>query len=165
MLSGIGDERGLRPLGIPVVQHLPGVGRNFQNHLAFTCLWETHNRWPPDEVAAVVMFWPRSSEFDSPDFFACQEAISIGSQENIARFGLPPSCWTLHGALTYPKSRGVLALIGSAASGLSGWRCGPWQLQKFELTQTHALSGDWVGENSVSRCRPRRSCRPTRGGW
>jgi choline dehydrogenase len=112
MLSGIGDERSLRPLGIPVIQHLPGVGRNFQNHLAFTCVWETHNCWPPDEVAAVVMYWPRSSEVDCPDFFACQAAIPIGSPENIARFGLPDSCWTLHGGLTHPKSRGALELTG-----------------------------------------------------
>ena len=30
MLSGIGDQDELRRLGIPVVQHLPGVGQNFQ---------------------------------------------------------------------------------------------------------------------------------------
>jgi choline dehydrogenase len=47
MLSGVGDERSLRPLGIPVVQHLPGVGRNFQDHVAFSCMWETHKCWPP----------------------------------------------------------------------------------------------------------------------
>jgi choline dehydrogenase len=33
MLSGIGDANALQPLGIPVVQHLPGVGRNLQDHL------------------------------------------------------------------------------------------------------------------------------------
>jgi choline dehydrogenase len=33
-LTGIGDERRLRLLGIPVAQHLSGVGRNFQNHPA-----------------------------------------------------------------------------------------------------------------------------------
>jgi choline dehydrogenase len=113
MLSGIGDERRLRPLGIPVAQHLPGVGRNFQNHLAFTCVWETPNCWPPDEVAAAVMFWPRSGDLHSPDFFACEGAIPLGSPENIARFGLPESCWTLHGGLTHPKSRGSLELTSA----------------------------------------------------
>jgi len=34
MLSGIGDETELRCLRIPVVQHLPGVGQNFQDHFA-----------------------------------------------------------------------------------------------------------------------------------
>jgi choline dehydrogenase-like flavoprotein len=32
MLSGIGDQAELQRLGIPVVQHLPGVGQNFQDH-------------------------------------------------------------------------------------------------------------------------------------
>lgn len=33
MLSGIGDEAQLREHGIPVVHHLPGVGRNLLDHL------------------------------------------------------------------------------------------------------------------------------------
>lgn len=33
MLSGIGDADALRKLGIASVQHLPGVGRNLQDHL------------------------------------------------------------------------------------------------------------------------------------
>ncbi len=33
MLSGIGDPAHLQPLGIPVVQALPGVGKNLQDHL------------------------------------------------------------------------------------------------------------------------------------
>lgn len=32
-LSGIGNERDLKPLGIQMVQHLPGVGANLQDHL------------------------------------------------------------------------------------------------------------------------------------
>ncbi|RZI44124.1 glucose-methanol-choline oxidoreductase [Herbaspirillum sp. HC18] len=33
MLSGIGDGEALQRLGIPVLHHLPGVGRNLQDHL------------------------------------------------------------------------------------------------------------------------------------
>lgn len=33
MLSGIGDADELKELGIPLVQHLPGVGKNLQDHL------------------------------------------------------------------------------------------------------------------------------------
>ncbi len=32
-LSGVGDRALLKPLGIPVVHHLPGVGENLQDHL------------------------------------------------------------------------------------------------------------------------------------
>jgi choline dehydrogenase len=44
MLSGIGDQAELKRLGIPVVQHLPGVGQNFQDHSAFGCVWSIRNR-------------------------------------------------------------------------------------------------------------------------
>jgi choline dehydrogenase len=35
MLSGIGDGATLKELAIPVAAHLPGVGRNLQDHLSF----------------------------------------------------------------------------------------------------------------------------------
>ncbi|MCU6434396.1 GMC family oxidoreductase N-terminal domain-containing protein [Undibacterium sp. Jales W-56] len=35
LLSGIGDGQALQALGIPVVHHLPGVGRNLQDHPDF----------------------------------------------------------------------------------------------------------------------------------
>ncbi|MBU6421802.1 MAG: choline dehydrogenase [Gammaproteobacteria bacterium] len=38
MLSGIGDAEVLRRHGIEVVQHLPGVGQNLQDHLDYTLI-------------------------------------------------------------------------------------------------------------------------------
>jgi len=38
MLSGIGDGQALQNLGIPVLQHLPGVGANLQDHLDYTLI-------------------------------------------------------------------------------------------------------------------------------
>jgi choline dehydrogenase-like flavoprotein len=35
MLSGIGDGEALQKLGIPVVHHLPGVGRNLRDHVDY----------------------------------------------------------------------------------------------------------------------------------
>jgi choline dehydrogenase-like flavoprotein len=112
MLSGIGDELCLRPLGIPVIQHLAGVGKNYQDHTALSCVWETPNCWPPDSVGAGVMFWPSCSSLDSPDCFACFGALPIASPENIARFGMPDSYWVIIGSLTHPNSRGVIELTG-----------------------------------------------------
>src|SRR6516162_5346468 len=40
MQSGVGDEAELKRFGIPVVQHLPGVGKNFQDHVLVDCVWE-----------------------------------------------------------------------------------------------------------------------------
>jgi choline dehydrogenase len=57
-LSGIGDAEHLRELGLPVVQHLPGVGESLQDHLAVhiqhTCL-------QPVSMAAVrrKSNWPK----------------------------------------------------------------------------------------------------------
>lgn len=38
MQSGVGDRDELKRLGIPVVQHLLGVGRNFQDHPIISCV-------------------------------------------------------------------------------------------------------------------------------
>ena len=38
--SGIGDGERLQALGIPVVQHLPGVGENLQDHLQLRCIYK-----------------------------------------------------------------------------------------------------------------------------
>lgn len=38
MQSGIGDQSVLEKFGIPVVRHLPGVGQNLQDHVAFDCV-------------------------------------------------------------------------------------------------------------------------------
>jgi choline dehydrogenase-like flavoprotein len=44
MQSGVGDEAELRSAGISVRQHLPGVGRNFQDHKPMDIMGEeTHN--------------------------------------------------------------------------------------------------------------------------
>jgi choline dehydrogenase len=41
MQSGIGDRSELNRVGIPLVEHLPGVGQNFQDHSVFaSCIWE-----------------------------------------------------------------------------------------------------------------------------
>jgi choline dehydrogenase len=113
MLSGIGDQGMLRTLGIPAKQHLPGVGRNFHDHLAFSCMWEVPAGHSVDQPGDAVMFWPSHDGLDQPDLFVCQGALLVASPENIARFGLPDAGWTMFGALTHPQSRGRVELTGS----------------------------------------------------
>jgi choline dehydrogenase len=50
MQSGIGDEVELQRLGIPRVQHLPGVGRNFQDHYAISSMWESEQPLAPSNT-------------------------------------------------------------------------------------------------------------------
>jgi choline dehydrogenase len=113
MLSGIGDCKALRRLGIPVVAELPGVGHNLQDHLALPCIWEGPDNEPLHNSGDTILFWPRRDGDNEPDFFACQGSILFASPECIARFGLPATGWMLLGALTHPKSRGVVELTSA----------------------------------------------------
>jgi choline dehydrogenase len=113
MQSGVGDEEELSRLGIPVHQHLPGVGRNFQDHVAWDCIWEHRKPHPPrNNAAEVVMLGETMSGLPHPDVFAWQVEVPYATEETAARFGLPESGWTFHAALTHPKSRGRIRLSG-----------------------------------------------------
>jgi choline dehydrogenase len=111
MQSGIGDQAELQRFGIPVVQHLPGVGRNFQDHPGFGCIWEYREMVPP-RVGDVTFFWKSDSDKDSPDLQTCVTQFPLSSAENAANFGLPESGWTFVGGIVQPKSRGRIRLTG-----------------------------------------------------
>src|SRR5260370_6326032 len=111
--SGIGGEAELRRFGIPVLEHLPGVGQNFQDHVAFDCVWEYQNALPPrNTMSEAIFFWKSKSGLDAPNLFACQAEVPKSSSENAARFSLPGAGWTLFGAVAHPNSRGRLRLTG-----------------------------------------------------
>jgi choline dehydrogenase len=113
MQSGIGDQGELRRFGIPVVQHLPGVGQNFQDHARFGCVWEYSEALPPrNNLCEATFFWKSQSGIASPDLQACQSEVPLASAENGAKFDLPASGWTLAGTVVRPKSRGSIALTG-----------------------------------------------------
>jgi choline dehydrogenase len=112
MQSGIGDEKQLRDFGIPVTVHLPGVGKNFQDHQAFPLVWEFPSKWDSDSRGQACMYWTSRSGLDSPDLYACLSAIPFGTPETAARYPLPEKGWFLFGALTQPKSRGTVTLTG-----------------------------------------------------
>jgi len=113
MQSGIGDQGELRGFGIPVVQQLPGVGQNFQDHTRFGCIWEYSKALPPrNNLGEATFFWKSQSGIASPDLQTCQAEVPLASPENAATFGLPDSGWTLGGSVVRPKSRGRIALTG-----------------------------------------------------
>src|SRR3979490_2572004 len=78
MHSGIGDQSALRSFGIPVVQHLPGVGQNFQDHVGIGCLWE-HPEFPAprNNAAEVTFFWKSASGVETPDLQTCQGQVPM----------------------------------------------------------------------------------------
>jgi choline dehydrogenase len=113
MQSGIGDRAELQRHGIPVRQHLPGVGQNLQDHPRFDCVWEYSRPLPRrNNAAEATYFWTSDPSLDTPDLQTCQAEHPMSSPENVARFKLPEFGWTLLGGLERPKSRGHIRLTG-----------------------------------------------------
>lgn len=50
MLSGVGAEDQLGPLGIPVIQHRPGVGQNMRDHPNLSVKFSAKDSLPPDTI-------------------------------------------------------------------------------------------------------------------
>ncbi len=113
MLSGIGDQAELQRLGIPVVQHLPGVGQNFQDHFGIGCVWEHQQPLPlRNNGGEATFFWKSNPGLDTPDLQTCLGEVPICSAETAAKFNPPAASWTLFGGLVRPKSRGQIRLTG-----------------------------------------------------
>jgi choline dehydrogenase len=113
MLSGIGDETELQRLGIPVVQHLPGVGQNFQDHFGIGCVWEHQQPLPlRNNGGEATFFWKSNPGLVTPDLQTCLGEVPICSAETAAKFNPPAASWTLFGGLVRPKSRGQIRLTG-----------------------------------------------------
>lgn len=118
MLSGVGDADTLRALSLPVIQHLPGVGRNFQDHILVAgCVFEYREPAAPRNNSAEFTFFCKSDPaLPSPDLQPMLEECAFGSEVTRPAYGLPvdPStCFTLAPGLIRPKSRGHVALTGA----------------------------------------------------
>ena len=113
MQSGIGDEAELRRWAIPVVEHLPGVGQNFQDHVMASCIWEYKQPLAPrNNAGECTYFWKSDAALDTPDLQTCQAEVPICSAESAARFNAPAAGWTLLPGVIQPKSRGRIRLTG-----------------------------------------------------
>jgi choline dehydrogenase len=112
MQSGIGDARELAAAGIEVVQHLPGVGRNFQDHVLVPCVWEYRTPLPPrNSGGEATFFWKSDPSLATPDLQALMAEFPVTTPE-LARFSPPPSSWSLLAGLVRPGSRGRIRITG-----------------------------------------------------
>ena len=113
MQSGIGDHDELRHFGIPLVQHLPGVGQNLMNHCGIGCIWEyQHVLAPHNNASEATFFWKSEPRLIVPDLQTCQVELPVCSPESAAQFNPPQGSWTLFAGVVHPKSRGQIHLTG-----------------------------------------------------
>jgi choline dehydrogenase len=120
MLSGIGDANALRKLGIDVVENLPGVGENLQDHVLLSGVVFKYKGKMPDRpadsnaVEAEVYLSSGSSRDADVDIALVLHQLPVVSPEAAARFGTPPpDSFTIAPALVQPTSKGSVRLASS----------------------------------------------------
>jgi choline dehydrogenase-like flavoprotein len=117
MQSGIGDKEELTRFSIPVVQHLPGVGQNFQDHIGFGCLWEYGEPFGPSSSWCESTFYCKSQpSLDGPDLQVCCGDAGVRASYTSDTQNAPADCWTMRGAVVRPKSSGQVRLTGPNAA-------------------------------------------------
>ena len=114
MQSGIGDAADLKRVGIVPIEHIPGVGKNLQDHIGpASCMWEYEKALAPrNNGAEATFFWKSDSKLDTPDMQVIQGEVPFASAEAVAQFHPPAGSWILWPGLVRPLSRGYLQLTG-----------------------------------------------------
>jgi choline dehydrogenase len=112
MQSGVGDADDLVRAGIGVVADLPGVGRNFQDHLFVPCVWEARTPIQPrNNAAEATFFWKSDPSLDTPDLQPFQLEAPFTTAET-AHYAPPPGSWSMLAGIVRPRSQGRLRLTG-----------------------------------------------------
>jgi choline dehydrogenase len=113
MQSGIGDEAELKQFNIPVVQHLPGVGKNFQDHIMVSSVWEYQEPLAPrNNGGEVTLFWKSDSSLVTPDLQLLQAEFPLLTPEN-AHYASLAAAWSIAACLVRPGSSGRVSITGS----------------------------------------------------
>ena len=117
MLSGIGDANVLSKLGIDVVENLPGVGENFQDHVLLSGVVFKYKGKMPDRpadsnaVEAEVYLSSGPSRDADVDIALVLHQLPVVTPEVASRFGVPPAdSFTIAPALVQPTSKGSVRL-------------------------------------------------------
>src|SRR5580698_2766930 len=118
MLSGVGEAKMLRSLGIDVVLDLPGVGENLQDHVLVSGVVFKYKGKMPDRPAGSnaveAEAYLSSGAGSDTDINLVLEQLPIATPEAAARFGvLPADAFTIAPALVQPTSRGSVRLASN----------------------------------------------------
>ena len=101
MLSGIGPADHVKSHNIPVVADVPGVGRNFQDHLKLSIRWSGKTELPGSTVTAGMFLRSDPANFGEPPDL--QFYVGRGLET-------PDRFVTITVSLVFPKSRGEITL-------------------------------------------------------
>jgi choline dehydrogenase len=118
MLSGIGESKALRSRGIDVVEDLPGVGENLQDHVlvsgvVFKYKGKIPDR-PADSNAVEAEAYLSSSPSADTDISLVLHQLSVVTPEVASRFGTPPQdAFTIAPALVQPTNVGSVRLASA----------------------------------------------------
>jgi choline dehydrogenase len=117
MLSGVGDEKELRRHDIAVRRHLPGVGRNFQDHpLVLGCNWLAPEGASELQAASLVAFSNSHGSNLAPDLHIVFSGFMTATPHIARRYRYPdgnfvfPGGWGMGIGLLRPESRGRVTL-------------------------------------------------------
>ena len=118
MLSGVGDAKVLRGLGIEVVADVPGVGKNLQDHVLVSgVVFKYKGKMPArpaDSNAVEAEAYLSSGPSADTDINLVLEQLPAVTPEAAARFGAPPEdAFTIAPALVQPTSRGSVRLASN----------------------------------------------------
>jgi choline dehydrogenase len=118
MLSGVGEAKDLRSLGIDIVENLPGVGENLQDHVlvsgvVFKYKGKMPDR-PVDSNAVEAEAYLSSSPSADTDISLVLHQLPVVTPEVASRFGTPPAdAFTIAPALVQPTSKGSVRLAST----------------------------------------------------
>ena len=118
MLSGVGEAKALRSFGIDIVENLPGVGENLQDHVLVSGVVFKYKGKMPDRPAGSnaveAEAYLSSRRSDDTDISLVLHQLPVVTPEVASRFGTPPpDTFTIAPALVQPTSKGAVRLASN----------------------------------------------------
>ncbi len=136
-LSGIGDGERLKPLGIDVVHHLPGIGENLQDHYVARLCYK---------VKGIGTFNERSRGWrlglELLRYATSRTGLLTAAPGNVsASFKVMPGVATPDAQLSFAPASYVDGLLGVLEEH-PGMTCGFWQHRPQSRGSLHSVSKD-----------------------
>jgi len=145
MLSGIGDPKELKRLGIPVVAALPGVGQNLQDHpLVQACVFRAKQPLGPaiGNGGGTMINWKSRAGLPQPDLHAFPVQGNSAEPRLRQLYDMSGDVFSIGAGLMHSKSAGYLRL-------LSGEPLGPLEIQPNYLAEPEDLDALVVAVETV----------------